>query len=179
MQVEKLKLDQIKEYKYNAKLHPEWQIEQIANSIKKFGFNDPIALDEKNIIIEGHGRYLAAKKLKLEEVPCIKLVHMTEQEKKAYILAHNKINLNTNFDLEILKEEFEEIKGMGEFELDLTGFTDFEISDMMNDLEDEELELDDYEDEDEGNSKKLNGLVCPDCGARHKVNQFLECEVDG
>lgn len=66
-----LNISEIKEYENNSKEHPEWQISQIANSIKKFGFNDPIAIDENNIIIEGHGRYLAAKKLGLNKIPCI------------------------------------------------------------------------------------------------------------
>lgn len=176
MQIVNKKVTELKQYKKNAKLHPEWQVQQIADSIKKFGFNDPIAIDEKGVIIEGHGRFLACKLLEMEEVPTICLDHMTEQEKKAYILAHNKINNNTGFDTDILKEELAEIT---EFDLNLTGFTDFEISDMLEEEESDILELDDYVEEDEGNSKKLNGLVCPDCGARHKVNAFLECEVDG
>ncbi|MGL5716761.1 MAG: ParB/Srx family N-terminal domain-containing protein [Paraclostridium sp.] len=176
MKITKVKIEEIKQYKFNSKLHPEWQIEQIKKSIKQFGFNDPLAIDENNIIIEGHGRFQALKELGYKEIEVIKLDHLTEQEKKAYIIAHNKININTGFDLDILKKELSDIT---EFELDLTGFTDFEIEDMMDEGESDILELDDYEEEDEGNSKKLNGLVCPDCGARHKVNAFLECEVDG
>ncbi|MGL4999106.1 MAG: ParB/Srx family N-terminal domain-containing protein [Cetobacterium sp.] len=171
------KISELKQYKKNAKLHPDWQIKQIADSIEKFGFNDPIAIDENGVIIEGHGRFLACKMLEVKEVPTICLDHMTVQEKKAYILAHNKINMNTEFDYDILKEELTEIT---DFDLSFVGFTDFEIEEMMVVEEEEEmLELNDYIEEDEGNSKKLNGLVCPECGVRHKIKEFLECEING
>lgn len=175
MEIKKIKVDCLKQYKKNAKLHPEWQIKQIADSIKKFGFNDPIAIDENNVIIEGHGRFLACKLLEMTEVPTICLNHMTEQEKKAYIIAHNKININTGFDIDILKEELQELE---EFDLELTGFTNFEISSFIDEEEILDIEGSDG-DIDLGNSKKLNGLLCPECGAKHKTKEFLECEVDG
>ena len=114
-----LNISEIKEYENNSKEHPEWQISQIANSIKKFGFNDPIAIDENNIIIEGHGRYLAAKKLDLNKIPCIQLKELKEEEKKAYIIAHNKLTMNTGFDLEKLKAELEILK-ITNIDLELT-----------------------------------------------------------
>ncbi|MGL5124528.1 MAG: ParB/Srx family N-terminal domain-containing protein [Fusobacteriaceae bacterium] len=172
------KLNDLKQYKRNAKLHPEWQIEQIKKSIEKFGFNDPIAIDEKNVIIEGHGRFLACKMLGMDMIPVIILNHLTVQEKKAYIIAHNKINMNTGFDDDILKMEIEDLKEF-DFDLDLTGITDFEIDNLLEDKENDTLELEDYEETDAGNSKKINGLVCPECGSRHNVKDFLECEVDG
>ena len=116
-----LDISEIKEYENNSKEHPEWQISQIANSIKKFGFNDPIAIDENNIIIEGHGRYLAAKKLGLNKIPCIQLKELKEEEKKAYIITHNKLTMNTGFDLEKLKAELEILK-LTNIDLELTGF---------------------------------------------------------
>ena len=76
MEIEKVKISDLLEYKYNAKEHPEWQIEQIVNSIKKFGFNDPIAIDENNTIIEGHGRLYALQELGYDEVDCIRLSHL-------------------------------------------------------------------------------------------------------
>ena len=82
MEIEKVKINDLLEYKYNAKEHPEWQIEQIANSIKEFGFNDPIAIDENNTIIEGHGRLYALQELGYDEVDCIRLSHLTEEQKK-------------------------------------------------------------------------------------------------
>lgn len=126
------KVSELKQYKKNAKLHPEWQVKQIADSINKFGFNDPIAIDEKGVIIEGHGRFLACKMLGMEEVPTICLDHMTEQEKKAYILAHNKINMSTDFDIDILKSELEDIT---EINMDDFGFEfDFVEEDNVDKL---------------------------------------------
>lgn len=117
--MEKLKIDYIKvseiaPYKRNAKLHPAEQIEQIIRSISEFGFNDPIAIDEHNVIIEGHGRLLAIKEMQKrgifgDEVPVIYLRGLSEEQKKAYILAHNKLTMNTDFDLEMLQAELDDI----------------------------------------------------------------------
>ncbi len=102
MLIEKINIKALKEYKNNAKEHPEEQIQQIVESIKEFGFNDPIAIDENNMIIEGHGRLYALQRLGYEEADCIRLQHLTDKQKKAYILAHNKLTMNTGFDMEIL-----------------------------------------------------------------------------
>ncbi|BCK40564.1 TPA: ParB/Srx family N-terminal domain-containing protein [Streptococcus pyogenes] len=121
MEILKIDISEIKEYKNNAKLHPKEQIEQIKKSIKEFGNNDPIAIDENNIIIEGHGRYLALKQLGYKEVDVIKLTHLSEEQKKAYILTHNKLTMNTNFDVDILNEELDEILNidMSDFGFDI------------------------------------------------------------
>lgn len=141
-------IDDIKEYENNAKEHPDWQIEQIANSIQEFGFNDPIAINTDNQIIEGHGRLLAAKQLGLIEVPCIVLTGLTEVQERAYIIAHNKTTMNTDFDLDRLQYELNALKVEG-FDLSLTGFSDDEIDRLLNQVDDieenqEELE-EDYE----------------------------------
>ena len=109
MQIEKMKISDLMEYKYNAKEHPQWQIEQIIQSIKQFGFNDPIAIDENNTIIEGHGRLYALQELGETEVECIRLSHLDEEQKRAYILAHNKLTMNTDFDLDLLQLELDNI----------------------------------------------------------------------
>ena len=119
-------IDEIKEYENNAKEHPDWQIEQIANSIQEFGFNDPIAINEDNQIIEGHGRLLAAKQLNLTEIPCIILTGLTEVQERAYIIAHNKTTMNTDFDLDRLQYELNALKVEG-FDLELTGFSEYEV----------------------------------------------------
>lgn len=127
LQVEYIPWKELKEYKHNAKEHPEEQVEQIAESIAVFGMNDPIAIDENNTIIEGHGRLLAIKKLAKageyddETVPVIRLTHLTDQQKKAYILAHNKLTMNTGFDLDILNDELATIT---EFDMSAFGFED-------------------------------------------------------
>jgi len=102
MQIIQIAIEKITQYKNNAKKHPVEQIEQIKNSIKEFGMNDPIAVDENNMVIEGHGRLMALAELDYKEVPCIVLSHLSLNEKKAYILAHNKLTLNSGFDEELL-----------------------------------------------------------------------------
>lgn len=119
MKIEKISIDKIKMYENNAKEHPSWHIEQIKDSIHEFGFNDPIAVDENNVIIEGHGRYLALKELGYKEVEFIRLEHLTEEQKKAYILAHNKLTMNTGFNEELLMLELEEIT---EIDMEQFGF---------------------------------------------------------
>lgn len=109
MKIEIININDIKEYENNAKLHPAEQIEQIKKSIEEFGNNDPIAIDENNIIIEGHGRYIALQELGYKEVEVIRLNHLTEEQKKAYMLVHNKLTMNTDFDFELLSEELENI----------------------------------------------------------------------
>ena len=113
-------------YENNAKLHPESQVAEIALSIQSFGFNDPIAVDEKNGVIEGHGRLEAAKKLNLKEVPIIRLENLTNAEKRAYILAHNKLTLKTGFDLDMVRMEVDSILNAG-LSIELTGFENFEL----------------------------------------------------
>ena len=131
LKVEYIPIDQLKEYERNAKEHPESHIKQIAESIKEFGFNDPIGIDSDNTIIEGHGRLFAARKLKLKEVPIIRIGHLTDDQKKAYIIAHNKLTMNTGFDLNVLFNELESLDGDLQ---GLTGFNDEEISDIFNEL---------------------------------------------
>lgn len=119
MQIEVIDIDKIHKYEKNAKRHPKKQIEQIKKSIQEFNYNDPIAIDENNMIIEGHGRYEALKQLGYKQVECIRLTHLSEQEKKAYILAHNKLNMETGFDDELLWDELDSIV---DFKMDDFGF---------------------------------------------------------
>lgn len=105
-----LPMDELKPYKGNAKLHPKAQVEQIAESIKEFGFDDPIGIwGAENTIVEGHGRYLALKKLGITHVPCIRLDHLTDEERRAYTLAHNQTTMTSGFDTAILDLELSEI----------------------------------------------------------------------
>ncbi len=116
--METINIDLIQPYQKNAKEHPKKQIAQIAASIKRFGFNQPLVIDKNNEIIVGHGRWLAAKELGLKEVPYIRLENLTEKEIKAYRLADNKLNESEwNMDLAI-----EELKELDSELLDLTGF---------------------------------------------------------
>lgn len=135
MNIVKINIKQITPYKNNAKIHTEEQIEQIKKSIEEFGMNDPIAVwGEDNIIVEGHGRLEALKQLGYNEVDCIRLDHLTNEERKAYTLAHNKLTMNTDFDFDILNEELEDI-------------TDIDMSDFGFDLDFEDEEKEVVEDE--------------------------------
>lgn len=120
-QIEVLKTADLIPYARNARTHDEVQVAQIAASIKEFGFNNPVLIDAENGIIAGHGRVLAALKLKRETVPCIRLGHLTEVQKKAYILADNKLALNSGWNDEMLKLEIEELK-FENFDTDLLGW---------------------------------------------------------
>lgn len=122
MRIEKISIDKIKPYENNAKFHPPEQIEQIKKSIQDFGNNDPIAIDENGVIIEGHGRYEALKELGFKEIEVIRLLHLNEQQKRAYSLIHNKLTMNTDFDYNILDPELAYIN-----EIDMSAF-DFELS---------------------------------------------------
>ena len=159
MKIEKISIDKIQMYENNAKIHPEWQVEQIKNSIIEFGFNDPIAIDENNVIIEGHGRYLALKELDYTEVEIIRLDHLTESKKNAYILAHNKLTLNTTFDTDILKCELNKLR-TEDFDLRLTGFENYEIEELLS--EDETDMSDFFINENKEANAKLK--TCPHCG---------------
>lgn len=119
LSIEYVPIEKILPYKKNAKLHPKEQIKQIENSIEQFGFNDPIAL-WKNEIVEGHGRFEAAKNLGLKELPVIRLDDLTNEQRKAYMLVHNKLTMNTDFDIDLLNAELSEIFSfdMAEFGFD-------------------------------------------------------------
>lgn len=105
MIIERVNLDIIIPYENNAKEHPQEQIEQIKQSILEFGNNDPIAVDENNVIIEGHGRYIALKELGYKEAECIILKGLSDEQKNAYRLVHNKLTMNSDWDLEKLELE--------------------------------------------------------------------------
>jgi DNA modification methylase len=123
-------IDSLIPYANNARKHDENQIKQIASSIKEFGFNNPVLIDKDNGIIAGHGRVLAAQRLGWTEVPTIALEHLTETQKKAFILADNRIAMNSSWDNEILAIELEALNG----EMDLTdlGFEPGEINKLLN-----------------------------------------------
>lgn len=114
-------------YARNSRTHSDEQVTQIASSIKEFGFTNPVLIDADGGIIAGHGRVMAAKKLNLADVPCIQLDYLTEAQKKAYIIADNKLALNAGWDDDMLRIEFDELQELG-FDLELTGFSLDEIN---------------------------------------------------
>jgi ParB-like chromosome segregation protein Spo0J len=118
-------------YARNARTHSDAQVAQIAGSIKEFGFTNPVLMDGENGIIAGHGRVLAARKLGMVEVPCIELAHLTPAQRRAYIIADNKLALNAGWDEELLKIELGELRLEG-FDLSLTGFGDVELAGLLD-----------------------------------------------
>jgi ParB-like chromosome segregation protein Spo0J len=120
LKIEYVDIKSIKMYSNNAKLHPKEQIQQIKNSILEFGFNDPLALWH-DTIVEGHGRLLAAKELGYKELPIIRLDDLSDEQRKAYCLAHNKLTMNSDFDLDVLSAELDSILNidMSDFGFDL------------------------------------------------------------
>lgn len=118
-------------YAKNSRTHSDAQVAQVAASIKEFGWTNPILIDGDNGIIAGHGRLMAARKLGMEEVPCIELNGMTENQKKAYIIADNKLALNSGWDVELLGLELGALQEDG-FDLSLVGFDANELATLLN-----------------------------------------------
>jgi len=130
VKIEQVKLDALIPYARNSRTHSDAQVAQIAASIKEFGFTNPVLIDETGSIIAGHGRVMAARKLAIADVPSIRLTHLTEAQKKAYVIADNKLALNAGWDDEMLAVELTDLKDMG-FDLDLTGFSTDEIEALL------------------------------------------------
>lgn len=131
MEIIMLSVGDVIPYNNNPKEHPAEQIDRIIESIREYGMDDPIAIDENNVIIEGHGRLLALKQMGIESVPCIRLSHLTAEQKRAYSIAHNKLTLGSGFDLDKLREEFDFLNEAG-YSLLNTGFTAAELDGLFN-----------------------------------------------
>ena len=126
MKIEQIPTADLIPYARNTRTHSPEQVAQIAGSIREFGFTNPVLIDAENGIIAGHGRVMAAGKLGLAKVPCIRLAHLTETQKRAYIIADNKLALNAGWDEEMLALELGELRE-ADFDLGLLGFSDDEI----------------------------------------------------
>src|SRR3982074_3656267 len=121
MKIETLAVDKLRPYAGNPRTHSKKQIRQIAKSIERFGFCNPVLIDDQRQIIAGHGRVAAAKLLGIEHVPTVKLAHLSEVEKRAYILADNRLAEKAGWDREILAIELQALVTL-DFEVELTGF---------------------------------------------------------
>ena len=152
-------------YARNSRTHSDEQILQIASSIKEFGFTNPVLIDNDGGIIAGHGRVMAAKKLNINEVPTIELIGLSEMQKKAYIIADNKLALNAGWDNELLMIELDDLKD-SEYDLDLTGFANDEINNLNSDFlpatEDEQGKLDELD---------PKYVACPHCGKEFDLRE--------
>ncbi len=135
LKIEYIEVKKLNHYAGNSKIHTQQQIEHIANSIKEFGFNDPLGVaGNENIVLEGNGRVEAAKLLGIEKLPCVRLDHLTKQEQKAYVIAHNSLNLETGFDDKKLQLELKELQSTYDFTL--LGFKREELL-KLNNINDE------------------------------------------
>jgi ParB-like chromosome segregation protein Spo0J len=134
MKIKQVEIEKLIPYVNNSRTHDDAQVAQIAASIKEFGWTNPILTDGDNGIIAGHGRLMAARKLGMTTVPVIELEGMTEAQKKAYVIADNKLALNAGWDLEVLKLEIDELQELG-FDLDLIGFDPSEFNEYSPNYE--------------------------------------------
>ena len=144
LKIEYVPKSELKPYENNAKVHTPLQIEQIKESIREFGFNDPIAVWKDNEIIEGHGRLMAVMELaEYDLVPIIRLDSLTDEQRRAYALVHNKLTINSGFDIDLLNEELESLM---DYDMDRFGFmvSVKKVEDMVAEVNDD--------------------IICPRCG---------------
>ena len=128
--IEHVKTADLVPYATNARTHSDEQVSQIAASIKEFGWGAPLLIDKDNGVIAGHARLLAAKKLKRERVPCVRLAHLSEAQRKALILADNRLTLNSGWDVELLAVELDTLRDL-QFDISLLGFSKSELNDLI------------------------------------------------
>jgi DNA modification methylase len=134
--IEWMSVETLIPYAKNARTHSDEQVAQIAGSIKEFGFNNPVLVDKDNSVIAGHGRLMAARKLGMDKVPVVQLGHMTEAQRKAYVLADNRIALNSGWDTGMLSLELQDLKD--DIDLSLLGFDPDELDALLNPIEETE-----------------------------------------
>lgn len=177
LKVEYLPIDEIKPYENNAKIHTPEQIEQIKASIRQFGMNDPIRIWSKdNIIVEGHGRLIACQELGYTEIPIIRLDDLTDEQRKAYTLAHNQLTMNTGFDLDILNQELADIS------IDMQEFGFDEIEEEEVEIEEDNFEINSVEEEPKakrGDIYKLGNhiLMCGDSTEEKDVLKLMNGHI--
>lgn len=178
LSIEYKRVDDLIPYVNNSRTHSDEQVTQVAASIKEFGFTNPILIDENNGIIAGHGRLMAAKKLKLEQVPTITLVGLSDAQRKAYVIADNKLALNAEWDFDLLKIEIESLQE-GDFKLDLLGFDVDGLNGILgfDDIaeEDEEESEQDYEDK----YKEQYGVIIMCKSAEEQEKIFNKMQQNG
>jgi len=154
--IEHIPLNKLTPYARNSRTHSDIQVSQIAGSIKEFGFTNPVLIDDGNDIIAGHGRVLAAKKLGLDTIPCIRLSHLTEYQRRAYVIADNQLALNAGWNFDMLSVEIDELND-GKFDISKIGFSTTELAEIIGSPN----EIDVNENESQISDKKT--CICPKC----------------
>lgn len=165
--LERLPIERLIPYANNSRTHSDEQVAQIAASIREFGFTNPILIDDADGIIAGHGRVLAARKLGLEELPCIRLSHLTEAQRRAYVIADNKLALNAGWDEELLAVELSSLREVG-FDLGLIGFDAASIEAALNPAEPEPDGLSD------NYTHKIDAPVYEPKGEKPPIGELLD-----
>lgn len=131
--IEMIETDKLIPYARNSRTHSTQQVSQLAASIREFGFTSPVLVDKDSTIIAGHGRILAAQQLGMDKVPAIRLDYLTDQQRRAYIIADNKLALNAGWDDEMLKIELEDLMANSDFDVsNIVGFAEDEINQLLN-----------------------------------------------
>lgn len=163
LNVEYIHVGKLKPYDKNTRKHAEYDVGQIAESIERYGFNDPIGIWGKdNIIVEGHGRLLAAKKLGMKEVPCIRLDDLTDEQRRAYAIMHNKTAELSMWNFDLLAEEIPELDFSG-LDIDWGLPADEEETEINDEL------LSQFFEDKAQETKKEKTIVCPHCGREIKL----------
>ena len=167
-QIEYVETSKLIPYARNSRTHSDEQISQICSSIKEFGFTNPVLIDADDTIIAGHGRTLAAQRLKMKEVPCLRLDHLTDTQKQAYVIVDNKLALNAGWDDEMLALEIKDLDKLN-FDLSKTGFSDDELSIFLGDIN-----FDAGTEDDQGQLDKLDPkyIECPNCQSTFNVRDY-------
>jgi hypothetical protein len=173
MKIKYLKISEIKPYEKNPRLNND-TIELLIKSIKEYGFNVPILIDEKNIILAGHARYKAAQKLEIDKVPTIKITHLNESQKKAFRIADNKSSEYAEWDYKLLKDVIEDIT-INNFDIENIFFKNFEIDDIIFNSEIElnnEIENNNKQEISHEQQLAKITIICP-ATSKNDVIQFL------
>jgi ParB-like chromosome segregation protein Spo0J len=168
MKIEQIKTEKLIPYARNSRLHSQEQIAQISASIREFGFNNPVLIDKDHGIIAGHGRVLAAQKLGLDEIPCLRLSHLTDIQKRAYIIADNRLaETGGGWDTELLALEIEDLR-LEDFDIDLTGFDADALEALMD-----QPEFSPGTEDDQGKLDQLEPkwTTCPHCGKQYDLRE--------
>ena len=139
-----INIDELIPYANNARTHSKDQINKLRSSLREFGFINPILIDKDYNILAGHGRVMAAREEGIKEVPCVLVEHLTEAQKKAYILADNRLAMDAGWDDEMLALELENLKEL-DFDMDLTGFDAAEIDELFSNIHDKDVQDDDFD----------------------------------
>jgi ParB-like chromosome segregation protein Spo0J len=160
--IEILPLDKLTGYARNSRTHSDEQIAQLAASIKEFGFTNPILIDKDNTIIAGHGRYSAAHRLGIKEVPCIRLSHLDKAQVKALVIADNQLATKAGWNYEMLAVEIDELNDL-KYDISLTGFSQEELENLIG-----SPTIPPLIDQNDG-EKSEKEAICPKCGCEFKI----------